>query len=428
MATTDNFAEDARLDRQLRIEGWNQSALENARIAVVGDDDLLSSVFLMSLSALGVNRAVVIAPSLHPAFVEIARGVNAFFELAHLQGFYTHSSLDDLFGGCRVIVDLSHYGLANKLLLAKGFLEGIPIVRGFCCEQLDEQGFKVFTYVRGREWREIEQLISPQNLPAQHFDDAVLDTIIAGIVLEETKNLLMGRVVSDEIIAYHRHTLTSAAKADHLLVVGAGALGVFVGMGLAHSGYHNITFMDPDTVDVTNLNRQVLFYDAVGESKAQALARKLNELCRVNSRGRVEAFAATTDLAAYDAVFDCVDNFEARIALSERCEEKGKVLISGGTSAEAGQVVVYTPAEKGPTPAQLLGLYDIVAGRPGEHHRKERASCVHQPDPSVIMTNQIAAGFMVDSYRVLSSGQEPENIFYNSRSHERILKERRHLT
>jgi len=155
--------------------------------------------------------------------------------------------------------------------------------------------------------------------------------------------------------------------------------------------------MDPDVVEVTNLNRQVFFYDAVGESKAKTLSKKLNELFGADSN-----------------VFDCVDNFETRIVLSEICKDHSKILISGGTSADAGQVVIYNPDDDGATPAELLGLYDIVEKRNPETYQRERAACTYQPDPSVIMTNQITAGFMVDSYRMLLSGHEPANLFYNS--------------
>ncbi|MGD8768865.1 MAG: hypothetical protein PVJ06_02365, partial [Desulfobacterales bacterium] len=145
-----------RLDRQLRIEGWDQEALDNAKVGVVGDEDLLASHYLLSASALGINRLVVLAPSLNQTFVEIAKKLNPRFNLTHIEGFYTHPVLDEIFNGCNLIADLSHYGLANKLLLQKGYRDNIPIIRGFCYEQDDKQGFKVFTYVRGREWQELE--------------------------------------------------------------------------------------------------------------------------------------------------------------------------------------------------------------------------------------------------------------------------------
>ena len=409
-----------RLDRQLRIEGWNQQALDDAKIGVVGDDDLLASLYIMSASALGINNMVVLAPVLNPMLVGTAKKLNPRFIMTHVEGFYTHPVMDEIFKECSLIVDLSHYGLANKLLLEKGYRENIPVIRGLCYENNGEQGFKVFTYMRGREWQELEQIISPYHFPNGHFDDGVLDTIITGIVLEETKNLLMGQEVSDDLIVYNRRKLEQPKSRPHILVIGSGALGNFVGLALAYSGFRRITFMDPDVVEVTNLNRQVLFYDAVGKSKAETLSMRLNNLFDMENSAMVEYFNSDTDMESYDVVFDCVDNHETRIALSEECKDQDKVLISGGTSADAGQVVIYNPADDGFTPAELLGLYDIVGKRDPEVYQRERAACAYQPDPSVIMTNQVAAGFMVDSFRMLLDGQEPRNIFYNSNRSKRI--------
>jgi molybdopterin/thiamine biosynthesis adenylyltransferase len=409
-----------RLDRQLRIEGWNQPALEKAKIGLVGDNDLLASLFILSASALGINNLIVIAPVLDRRLVEIAEKVNPLFRLTHMEGFYTHPLLDDLFKGCDLIVDLSHYGLANKLLLEKGFKEKIPIIRGLGYEQNNVQGLKVFTYIRGREWQELEQIVCPNNLPKVHFDDGVLDTIIAGIVLEETKSVLMDQKASDALISYQRKNTGAYDNGSKILIVGAGALGTFVGLGLAYSGFQHCTFMDPDVVEVTNLNRQILLYDAFGESKAETLSKRLNGLFGINTKSQIEYFQRDIDLSSYEVVFDCVDNFETRIVLSEECKDQGKMLISGGTSADAGQIVVYKPENNGSTPAELLGLYQIVSNRTVEAPVRQRASCTYQPDPSVIMTNQITAGFMVDSYRMLLDGQEARNIFYDSTSGEKI--------
>jgi molybdopterin/thiamine biosynthesis adenylyltransferase len=405
-----------RLDRQLRIEGWNQQALEKAKVGVVGDDNLLASLYLMSASALGINHIVVIAPNLNHRLIEIAKKLNLYFTLTYLEGFYTHPIMAELFKGCDLIVDLSHYGIANKLLIEKGFRDNIPIIRGYCYQENGKQGFKVFSYLKGREWQELEKIISKQNFPNDHFDDGAMDIIVTGIVLEETKNLLMDQDVSDDLISYHRKNIKNPNDQPNVLIVGSGALGIFVGLGLAFSGFRNLTFMDPDNVEVTNLNRQVLFYNAIGERKAITLSEKLNTLFGIGTNAEVSYFDKNTDIEFYDAVFDCVDNFETRIVLSETCKNQKKVLISGGTSPNAGQVVTYNPNYDDTTPAELLGMYDIIEKRQPETYQRERAACIYQPDPSVIMTNQIAAGFMVDSFKMLMGGQRPENMFYDSTS------------
>jgi hypothetical protein len=406
---------DDRLDRQLRIQGWDQAALDRAKIGVVGDDDLLASLYIMSASALGINNISAIAPVLNETLIETAKRVNPRLNLMFVEGFYTHPIMDDAFTGCSLIVDLSHYALANKLLLEKGYRENVPIVRGFCYERDDQQGFKVFSYRKGREWQELQQIVSPNNLPNGHFDDGVLDIIVAGIVLEETKSILMNHKVSESIISYERSKLGNLEKDQRILVTGSGALGVFVGLGLAYSGFLDGTFLDPDVAETTNLNRQILFYDAVGDSKAETLARRLSRFFSINAKAQIGYFKRDTDISSYTVVFDCVDNFETRIVISEKCEEQQKIMISGGTNVGAGQALSYNPAIDERTPAALLGLYDIVDKRTIDAPERVRAACKYRPDPSVIMTNQIIAGFMVDSYRMLLAGQTPKNFFYDSK-------------
>lgn len=408
-----------RLDRQMRIEGWDQRALEEAKIAVVGDDDLLASLFVLSSSALGLRNLVIVAPRLDPRLREISERLDPTLRIRFLEGFYAHPALGEVFAGCDAIVDLSHYGLADKLLLEKGFREGIPVVRGFCYERGDEQGFKVFTYIRGREWEELREIVAGENLPRDHFDDGVLDIIAAGIALEETKNLLMDRRTSEEVIAYRRPRLRAKGYGARICVVGAGALGNFAGLGLLYSGFRNVTFLDPDVAEVTNLNRQVLLADSVGLNKAEALAGKLCEMFGTEVRAVGTRFGRDTDISGYDGIFDCVDNFETKIVLSEECRERDKVLISGGTGVEAGQVIVYDPKRHRETPADVMGLYEIV-GKRGKAHPPDGTSCAYAPDPSVVMTSQIIAGLMVDSLRLLLSGREPGNIFYDSSSDKRL--------
>jgi molybdopterin/thiamine biosynthesis adenylyltransferase len=406
---------EERFDRQLRIRGWDQKALDEAKIGVVGDDDLLGSLFIMSAAALGINNIAVIAPVLDKNLINTAKRINPRLSVTHLQGFYTHPLVDDVFNDCKILVDLCHYGLANKLLLEKGYKENIPIIRGFCYEENGKEGFNMFTYLKGREWQELYQLICPNNLPRDHFDDGVFDIIVSGIALEETKNILMHGKASASIISYERSKLEVSARDQRILVTGSGALGVFLGLGLAYTGFQQSTFMDPDVAETTNLNRQILFYDAVGKSKAETLARRLKNSFGINADSWIEYFKRHTDISSYDVIFDCVDNFETRIVMSEKCKEQKKTMISGGTNADAGQVVIYNPAKNQKTPAELLGLYDIVDERNVDSPERVRASCKYRPDPSVIMTNQIIAGFMVDSYRMLLAGQEPKNIFYDSR-------------
>jgi molybdopterin/thiamine biosynthesis adenylyltransferase len=402
-----------RLDRQLRIPGWNQDALESAVVGVAGDDDLTASLYLLAAAALGINRLVVLAPRLDDRLARMASRINPLFDLTYIQGFYTHPVLQDIFHGCRAVVDFSRYGLATKLLLNEARRMNRPLIRTFCYERENQAGIKLFTYMKGREWRDLEEVVAPTQLPGQPFEDAPLSVIAAALALEETKNLLLGRRVSRNLIDYRRPVIFPMAHDPEVLVVGAGALGNFAGLALAEAGYRRLTFMDPEEVEVTNLNRQVFFYDALDRGKAETLAARLNEDFGSQSHFQRAYFGPDTDLSPYDAVFDCVDNFESRLIISDACRREKKVLISGGTHAEAGQMVVYDPARSDPPPGELLGLKEIM-GRRQRENSGMGDSCLYQPEPSVIMTNQVIAGFMADAYRRLLAGQEVENIFYDA--------------
>ena len=172
-------------------------------------------------------------------------------------------------------------------------------------------------------------------------------------------------------------------------------------------------------MEVANLNRQVLLADSVGLNKAEALAGTLNGMFGTEVRGIGARFERDTDISGYDIVFDCVDNFETKIVLSERCREQRKALVSGGTGVEAGQVVVYDPMRHNETPAEALGLYEIVGDR-SKAPPADRTSCAYAPEPSVIMTNQIIAGLMVDSLRRLVDGQDAVGVFYDASSDTRF--------
>lgn len=410
----------ARLDRQLRIPHWNQYALTRARVGVVGDGDLLTSLYLLAAAALGINQVRVTAPRLDPRFLFLACALNPDWQLSHFPGYYSHPLCQDIFRGCDLLVDLSRAGLADKILLEQAFQQGRPVLRGLSWQSRKEQGFKIFTYLPGREWLELEQLLFPVNLPGRPgTTDSVLDIIAAGLILEETKNLLLGAPVSPELISYQGPRAALPSKPPAIGVVGAGALGNFVGLGLALGGFNRMTFIDPDVVEVTNLNRQVLFAGAVGQGKAETLATRLNRDFGAQAEGRREYFQEGSSVADFDVVFDCVDNFASRIVLSQACAAAGKILISGGSEVAAGQVVAYHPDRQPQTPAALLGLEDIVAGRPSG--RRDRAACVYQPDPAVIMTNQIIGGFMVEAGRNLLAGEAAPPLFYDAGATQKIF-------
>jgi len=405
-----------RLDRQIRIEGWNQKALENSQIAVIGDDKKMTSLYVLSAAALGINNQIIIAPNIDVQLLQIAKAINPQLQMAYMQGYFSHREMKNLLGKSKAVVDLTDYNLAKKLLIESAYSNGMNVISS----KISDGKISIFNYSRGREFKELEEILSEKELPKERRVDPLLSIIAGGLILDETKNVLMKGKTSDELITYSGSNGKRDYENMRALVIGAGALGNIVGLGLGYLGVRKLDIMDPDEIEETNLNRQIMFYAAVGKDKSLTLAERLNLMFGMKAKGIKGYFRRDTDISKYDAIFDCVDNFETRIITSERCKKENKILISGGTSHKAGQVIIYDPKTSGQTPAEFLGLYEIMGKRKVEEYKRVRASCTYRPDPSVIMSNQIIGGIMADKFRALMSKENPENAFYDAESGKRL--------
>ena len=134
--------------------------------------------------------------------------------------------------------------------------------------------------------------------------------------------------------------------AAHALVLGAGGLGSPVALYLASAGVGHITLVDDDTVDLTNLQRQIMHTQAsVGQLKVDSARRAIAAL---NPDVVVETVARRADaalldplVARSDVVLDCGDNFASRQALNRACVRHHRPLVSGAAIRFDGQVSVY---------------------------------------------------------------------------------------
>jgi molybdopterin-synthase adenylyltransferase len=157
-----------------------------------------------------------------------------------------------------------------------------------------------------------------------------------------------------QLLRYSRHILLPELgieaqekfAAAHALIVGAGGLGAPASQFLAAAGIGAITLCDPDTVDLTNLQRQILYATAdVGAPKVDAAKSRLNAVnpeVRVEAvRSRVGADELASLVADADVVLDCSDNFATRHAVSRACVAARKPLVSGAAIRFDGQIAVF---------------------------------------------------------------------------------------
>lgn len=136
--------------------------------------------------------------------------------------------------------------------------------------------------------------------------------------------------------------------ASSVLLIGVGGIGCPAAAYLASSGVGRIAVCDFDTVDETNLGRQVLYGPGhIGELKADVAAarlRKINPSIDVSSIAeRLTGNALAKAVASADVVLDGCDNFATRFEVNDACVEAGRRLISGSAIRFEGQLAVFGP-------------------------------------------------------------------------------------
>jgi molybdopterin/thiamine biosynthesis adenylyltransferase len=158
----------------------------------------------------------------------------------------------------------------------------------------------------------------------------------------------------EQLLRYSRHILLPEIGIEgqeklissHALIIGAGGLGSPAALYLAASGVGTLTLCDNDTVDLTNLQRQILHRTtSVGMNKvdsARTTLAEINPEVRVNSLKEKVEFERLLELVANaDVVLDCSDNFATRYALNRACVQLKKPLVSGAAIRFGGQVTVF---------------------------------------------------------------------------------------
>jgi len=139
-----------------------------------------------------------------------------------------------------------------------------------------------------------------------------------------------------------------ALRDAKVLIVGMGGLGNPVSLYLAAAGVGTLFIADGDTVDITNLQRQILFRESdVGNNKADVAAEQLQ---KHNSEIAIEVVDEMLDvelanyyIAQVDVVIDCTDNIATRYLLNQVCIEQKTPLIVGAATGFDGQQLVVDP-------------------------------------------------------------------------------------
>lgn len=473
------MAED-RYDRQKRIEGWNQTNLDNAKIALVGSGPLANFTGTL-ISALGIGKIDIYDNSVFEKYdpgeflladslkgEQKIRGlekslkeINPTIDVESYQWKFLREYYTDILDKPSIIIDTTNNPFNEAALFSYAVEHNIPLVNGSA--GIFQGELSVF---RPENYKTLENEI-PYELLSDKYDesmqqDPIISSIIAGLITDEVRKILMPlktklaydesgakTIVSDEPslsgkLIYDTLTsdlvkVTNSAKPNinrihkpfeyrtdvNAHIVGAGSLGNVVGLLLATIGVEKIVVYDKDEYEDINLNRQILaalYGSDVGKSKSPSLANKLQKVNPyIKAKGKEEFFNRNmnfSDNKMPDVIFDCVDRYVGMEEADEFSKMHNVPVISGHTDYKQGQAF-FSDIQNG---------YECLNGRlmVSENAEIERnpTSCIASGNPSVIISNWIIGSLMADLFRVAfsKSGIKPTNkrINYDTFLAERI--------
>ncbi|MCG5514799.1 molybdopterin-synthase adenylyltransferase MoeB [Ectothiorhodospira sp. 9100] len=134
----------------------------------------------------------------------------------------------------------------------------------------------------------------------------------------------------------------------HVLIIGVGGLGSPVAMYLAAAGVGHLTLVDPDTVDLSNLQRQIIHTtERIGQPKvhsARETLQGINPTVRIDCIDRaLEGLALEDAMRGANLLLDCSDNFATRFAVNRASVATGTPLVSAAVIRMEGQITVFEP-------------------------------------------------------------------------------------
>ena len=163
----------------------------------------------------------------------------------------------------------------------------------------------------------------------------------------------------EQLLRYNRHIMLPQIGIEgqqklrdaHVLIIGLGGLGSPAAMYLATAGVGKLTLVDDDTVELSNLQRQIIHRSQnIGDSKVASAKSNLlainHEIDITTIDHRLDEAALSRQIEQADVVLDASDNFDTRFAINRACVTQKKPLVSGAAIQFDGQISVFDSRDK----------------------------------------------------------------------------------
>lgn len=409
----------SRYARQEAVEGWDQSRLGGATLAIAGSGPTAFFTGLMA-AAMGFGRLVLLgeaAPDrshihlLDPSDQAPVRCWAKLFQAASPQTRLfpivarPAEKLIRKLPGLDGLIVCGNDPQAHRLGWKIARETSIPVVAGGATGEMGIWGSARADALTARF--------------AGHPESPLLGQIIAGLLVDEIRKILMllpqeeGRSRRSELIylpyfAKNSRVGVSPSRAQpHIALVGAGALGTWFALALGMCGLKcDMHIYDGDEIDETNLNRQVLFFDALGCPKAPVLAARLQQLF---PHLGLKGYGMTVDsdhsprLRPGSALVACPDNFIARSQLNAIACKGRHTLFNGGTEAMGGSCMAYVPGYTACLSCRMQ--IEHLAAQERDSHSCARAAA------SVVTSNAVVGALLAWSVQEMLQGRATQSVW-----------------
>ncbi len=390
-----------RYDRQISLFGYEgQEKLKNSKVSVIGSN-LLSDFVISALASLGIGNIFLLANERKNKRSFLLNGAEIFYLKDFLKKFnndvnfypiytnITRKNSTALIPKSDVVVDVTH---DNKS-------------KYYCAEIANKNNVILGYATKDNGVVAHGKAVNLENILDSFYEnqeDVVSCEIIGGLIVDEIRKIILPKENEEKINYNIDFEDADVKRCGKIGIVGAGALGNWVGIGLSLMDI-KARIIDYDIIEETNLNRQFMFYNDVGSKKAKTLAKRLS-LMGKKFKYSCKKFDGVLD-RKYNLLISCVDNRLTRLILNNAAYDHRINLVNGGTDGFNGNVEIYIPGKNA-----CLFCQGAIPEKDNEKN-----SCIGA-EPSSIISNLVVSGLMLQRIRQILGDKINgyDRIFYSS--------------
>lgn len=445
----------ASLSQQRRqIEFWgeeNQKKLYDSHVLILGSN-ILGQMVLGCCAGLGIGNITLMDNSkssydehqfLYPtlrnleglnkkeSIYKTVSSINDNINLRVINSKFSKSILDFFDFKPKVIIDAQNDRNWKNISLDYALKENIKYISSYVGRNIGAVS------VLNKSKKDIEEILSTEEILDDRKMHSIPSGVCTGVICDELRKMVFSLDNSNNTPDFVNdaplkerfvYNLANSKRNNDIsdilvnsnriskskvLVAGAGAIGNYVALNLALSGFKNIDILDFDTVVYHNLARQILFYGEVGNKKAIALSKRIKEISDCKSKGLdMKLNSDSMDFIKknkYDLIFGCFDNQNARYELSDIALNLSIPYIDGATSPTKGDICVYSPGD------------NCIKCKKSLEKKEIKNSCIDAPDPSVVIPNIAIGSLMVgEAHHALEGKPLKERLVFDTSAKKRI--------